>query len=58
MLASLPWRQAGVIDAKLPRPAEPTFFARHGNLVPMLLAFALLLTAVVLDARRRYRRSI
>ena len=58
VLSSLPWRQAGVIDTTLPPPAEPTPFARWGNLLPMLLAFAMLLTAVVLDARRRYRRAI
>ena len=58
VLSSLPWRQAGVIDTVLPPPAEPTPFARLGNLLPMLLAFAMLLTAVVLDARRRYRRAI
>jgi apolipoprotein N-acyltransferase len=58
VLSSLPWRQAGVIDTVLPPPADPTPFARWGNLLPMLLAFAMLLTAVVLDARRRYRRAI
>lgn len=53
LLHALPWRTAGVIDTVLPRPAEPTLFARLGNWLPMLLAFGLLMTAVVLDARRR-----
>jgi apolipoprotein N-acyltransferase len=57
-VASLPWREAGVIDGTLPPPAGPTPFAQWGNLLPMLLAFGLLLTAVVLDASRRYRRVI
>lgn len=58
LLHALPWRTAGVIDATLPPAGEPTAFARYGNLLPMLVAFGLLLTAVVLDARRRYRRGI
>ena len=50
---------AGVIDAALPPPAsEPTPFARLGNWLPMLLAAILLITAIVIDSRRRYRRDI
>jgi apolipoprotein N-acyltransferase len=40
-LASLPWRQAGVIDARLPAPRPPTPFARLGNVLPLLLALLL-----------------
>jgi apolipoprotein N-acyltransferase len=56
--ASLPWRTAGVIDAELPLPKAPTLFSRHGNLIPLSLAFVLLLFAVGMDARGRYRPGI
>lgn len=55
---SLPWRTAGVIDADLPLPEAPTPFARAGNLIPLSLAFLLVIIAVGMDARRRYRRDI
>ncbi|WP_300975135.1 apolipoprotein N-acyltransferase [Sphingomonas sp. LHG3406-1] len=58
LVRSLPWRTAGVIDADLPLPKAPTFFARHGNIVPLTLAFLLLILAVGMDARARYRRGI
>jgi apolipoprotein N-acyltransferase len=51
LLHSLPWRQAGVIDATLPPPLPPTLFARLGNLVPLILA--LLLAAAAWVAGRR-----
>ena len=51
LLRSLPWRTAGVIDARLPAPKPPTLFGRMGNVLP--LAFALLLAlAAALVARR------
>ncbi|HEX8225298.1 MAG TPA: apolipoprotein N-acyltransferase [Allosphingosinicella sp.] len=50
LLASLPWRKAGVIDSRLPGPKAPTPFARLGNLLPML--FVLLLVALALGAQR------
>jgi apolipoprotein N-acyltransferase len=50
LLASLPWRTAGVIDTLLPAPKPPTLFARFGNLLPF--AFALLLVAAALVAAR------
>ena len=54
ILGSLPWQAAGVIDAMLPPPAaSPTLFARFGNLIPLLLAFVLLLTGIVLGRTRR-----
>jgi apolipoprotein N-acyltransferase len=53
-LSALPWQQAGVVNAELPPPAAAlTPFARFGNWLPMILAFGLLFTAIVLDARRR-----
>lgn len=58
LVASLPWRTAGVIDADLPRPGAPTIFARLGNVIPLGLAFLLLLFAVGIDARGRYRQHI
>jgi apolipoprotein N-acyltransferase len=59
LLASLPWRQAGVIDGILPpAAAAPTVFARFGNVIPLSLAFGLLIIAVGMDARRRYRADI
>jgi apolipoprotein N-acyltransferase len=50
LLASLPWRRAGVIDSRLPGARAPTPFARLGNLLPML--FALTLVALALGAQR------
>lgn len=53
IVASLPLGQAGVIDAELPAPLPPTFFARVGNLIP--LAIALLLAALAVVIRRMSR---
>jgi apolipoprotein N-acyltransferase len=53
LLAHLPWRQAGFIDARLPPPHAPTPFARFGNLLPFL--FAGLLVAAAIAIRRRGR---
>ncbi|MBV9528845.1 apolipoprotein N-acyltransferase [Sphingomonas sp.] len=54
IVKSLPWRTAGVIDASLPPPAAaPTVFARFGNVIPLLLGFALLIGGIVLGVRRR-----
>jgi apolipoprotein N-acyltransferase len=53
LLHSLPWREAGVIDARLPAAKPPTPFARFGNILP--LGFALLLAALALLVRRRER---
>jgi apolipoprotein N-acyltransferase len=50
VLASLPWRRAGVIDSRLPAAKPPTPFARLGNALPLL--FALLLVAVAIGAQR------
>src|SRR5437868_2960306 len=54
IVQSLPWRTAGVIDAVLPPAANaPPPFARFGNLIPLLLGFALILGGIVLGRRRR-----
>ena len=53
----LPWQTAGVIDAILPPPLAPTLFARLGNIIPLALGFLLLIAAIALDRRRRYRQT-
>jgi apolipoprotein N-acyltransferase len=53
IVASLPWRTAGAIDARLPPPAPPTLFARFGNLIPLLLGFALLIGGIAVGRTRR-----
>ena len=45
--------EQGVLDARLPAPLPPTPFARHGNLLPALLALALAALGVVIRLRRR-----
>jgi apolipoprotein N-acyltransferase len=54
IVQSLPWRTAGVIDATLPGPLEPTLFARLGNIIPLAFGFLLLIAAIALDRRPRY----
>ena len=54
IVKSLPWRQAGVIDAPLPPAARGrTLFATFGNLIPLLLGFVLITAGIVLARRRR-----
>ena len=53
IVASLPWRTAGEIDAALPPPAPPTLFARFGNLIPLLFGFALLIGGIAMSRTRR-----
>jgi apolipoprotein N-acyltransferase len=48
---SIPLGTAGAIDARLPRAAPPTLFARYGNLLPF--AFALLLIGAAIAVRRK-----
>ena len=55
LLNALPWKTAGVIDAMLPDPRAPTLFAKLGNLIPLTLGFILLIVAIALDRRARYR---
>ena len=53
VVKELPWRTAGVIDAVLPPPANSaTPFARLGNVLPILLGFALVFAGIVLGRRR------
>ena len=51
LLNFIPQGRAGFIDARLPRPAPPTLFARLGNLLPF--AFVLLLVAAAMLLGRR-----
>ena len=54
VVQQLPWQRAGVIDAILPPAADsPPPFARFGNMIPILLAFALLFGGIVLGRSRR-----
>ena len=47
-----------MIDADLPPPAAaPTPFARLGNVIPLALGFLLLIAAIALARRRRYRQT-
>ncbi len=56
VVKALPWRTAGVIDGAIPPPALAlTPFARVGNIIPLMLGFALLIAAIALGSRRRYR---
>ena len=57
IVKALPWREAGVIDAQLPGAAGETVFARFGNIVPLLLGFALIIAAIALGRSRRYRTN-
>ena len=53
LLAHLPWRKAGYIDARLPPPHPPTLFARYGNILPFLFAAALVALAIAWRRRAR-----
>jgi apolipoprotein N-acyltransferase len=55
VVRSLPWQTAGSIDANLPPGTPPTLFARLGNIIPLALGFLLLIGAIALDRRARYR---
>ena len=54
LIDSIPWRKAGVIWGYLPPAAEPTFFARLGNIIPLALGFLLIGAAIALSRRHRY----
>ena len=54
VVKSLPWRQAGIIDAVIPPAANsPPPFARLGNTIPIMLGFLLIIGSIVLGRRRR-----
>jgi apolipoprotein N-acyltransferase len=53
LLASLKWRTAGVIDARVPPAKGPTLFARFGNILPLLFALLLAAAAIAVGRKRR-----
>jgi apolipoprotein N-acyltransferase len=55
VIDSIPWGKAGIIWGYLPPPAPPTLFARLGNVIPLALGLILLIAAIALDRRARYR---
>src|SRR5205085_9568972 len=58
IVKALPWRTAGIIDGNVPmKSVEPTFFARYGNIIPLLLGALLIAAAIALSVRARYRRG-
>ena len=58
VVQALPWRTAGAIDGVLPPPsATLTPFSLGGNLIPLLLAFALMIAAIALPKSEGYRRT-
>ncbi|MCY7281468.1 MAG: apolipoprotein N-acyltransferase [Sphingomonas bacterium] len=58
LLNALPWRTAGVIETNLPAPLPRLgLFARLGNVIPLALGFLLLIVAIALARRGRYRQT-
>lgn len=57
VIDSIPWGKAGIIWGYLPPSTSPTLFARLGNIIPLALGFLLLIAAIALDRRQRYRRT-
>ena len=56
LLASLPWREPGQIEAHIPPARAPTPFAKAGNWLPMMFALALVLAALWLARPQRVRQ--
>ena len=52
---SIPWGKAGIIWGFLPPPTPPTLFGRFGNIIPLGIGFLLLIAAIALGRRARYR---
>jgi apolipoprotein N-acyltransferase len=53
LMAALPLNKAGVITARLPSAKPPTFFARYGNTIPLMLSLLLGIAAIAPRFRRR-----
>ncbi len=56
VLKSLPMGVAGRIDGVLPPPTTPTFFAQFGNIIPLIFAMLMLLSALLSVVTRRSSR--
>jgi apolipoprotein N-acyltransferase len=56
IMRSLPMGIAGRIDDTLPRAHQPTFFAQHGNVIPLIFAAILMLFAFLPVVMRRALR--
>jgi apolipoprotein N-acyltransferase len=58
LMASIPWKHAGTISGPISGALEgPAFYFRtYGNIIPLVLGFLLLISAIALDRRARYRR--
>ena len=54
VVASLPWQAPGVINSLLPNPLAPTFFARLGNVIPVILGMLLVIAGIAVRRFRRY----
>ncbi len=53
VLASIPWETKGAIELPIPPAALPTPFAQFGNLMALLTALMLALTAIAIRRRAR-----
>lgn len=53
ILKSLPYRQAGFIETRLPGAHAPTLFSRAGNILSLALGFFLGLLGIALGRQRR-----
>ena len=59
VVAQLPWRKPGVIDTVLPPAAtRAPPFALFGNIIPLILGLALIILAIAMERRHRYRTHI
>ncbi|WP_246167382.1 apolipoprotein N-acyltransferase [Sphingomonas piscis] len=58
IISSLPWRTAGVINGTIPSPTSRfTPFGCVGNVIPLSLAALLIIAAIALSSRQRYRAT-
>jgi apolipoprotein N-acyltransferase len=58
VVQALPWRTAGLIDEHIPATTPRlTPFAMLGNIIPLALALALMIAAIALGPRGRYRTT-
>ena len=57
LVASITAGKAAIVDIGMPMKGPPTFFGKIGNVIPIALGFLLLIAAIALDRRRRYRQT-